>query len=213
MCTPGRFRQIPTFGRDTIRRFSSNITALVQPTGHQFEDILQCALPAFEGLLPPEDNEIVMDLIFTLAMWHGLAKFRIHTEDTVGLLEDATAAMGTAIRRFKRTTCEKYYTKEIDTKSLGRKMRVVRQGRAGKQVVHRSGAKNRKKKGKGKIASKPAGAAKKKELNLETAKLHKIAHYPSDIRTYGTTDSISCQRVSSIALDLNVEQLNNLLWE
>lgn len=167
---------------------------MVQPTGHQFEDILQCALPAFEGLLPSEDNEIVMDLLFVLAMWHGLAKFRIHTEATVGLLEDATTAMGSAIRRFKRTTCETYFTKEIDTKSLGGKMRSVRKGQASKRAPHRAGAKNRK--GKGKAKQKTTGIAKKKEFNLETAKLHKIAHYPSDIRAFGTTDSFSCQRVS-----------------
>lgn len=203
-----RFRQTPTFGRDGIRRFTSNITSMVQPTGHQFEDILQCALPAFEGLLPAQDNEVVMDLLYTLAMWHALAKFRIHTDNTVDLLEAATTAMGSAIRRFKRTTCETYFTKEIDTKSLGGKMRFRKKGQAPEKRVHRVGAKNRSK-GKGKAAlGAPAETTaasdppKKKELNLETAKLHKIAHYPSDIRETGTTDSFSCQRVSFFSIQL-----------
>ncbi len=169
---------------------------MVQPTGHQFEDILQCALPAFKGLLPSPHNEIVMDLLFSLATWHALAKFRIHTDDTVTLLEDATAAMGTAIRRFKNITCEAYFTREIDTKSLGGKMRASKRGAAGKKAVHRVGAKNRK--GKGKAIPKASKSTKKKEFNLETAKLHKIAHYPSDIRESGTTDSYSTQRVSYI---------------
>ncbi len=53
-------------------------------------------LLAFEGLLPAPHNEIVMDLLSSLATWDVLAKLRIHTDDTVTLLEDATTAMGTA---------------------------------------------------------------------------------------------------------------------
>lgn len=32
---------MPTFGRETIRRFPQSVTDLVQPTAHQFEDLLQ----------------------------------------------------------------------------------------------------------------------------------------------------------------------------
>lgn len=35
------FRQVPTFGRDTIRRFSSNISELRRLAARDFEDILQ----------------------------------------------------------------------------------------------------------------------------------------------------------------------------
>jgi hypothetical protein len=36
-----RFRQVPTFGRDSIRRFSSNISELKKLAARDFEDILQ----------------------------------------------------------------------------------------------------------------------------------------------------------------------------
>ena len=36
-----RFRQVPTFGRDTIRRFSSNISELKKLAARDYEDILQ----------------------------------------------------------------------------------------------------------------------------------------------------------------------------
>jgi len=36
-----RFRLVPTFGRDTIRRFSSNVSGLTKLTARDFEDILQ----------------------------------------------------------------------------------------------------------------------------------------------------------------------------
>jgi hypothetical protein len=35
------FRQVPTFGRDTIRRFGGNVSALKRPAAWSFEDILQ----------------------------------------------------------------------------------------------------------------------------------------------------------------------------
>jgi hypothetical protein len=35
------YRQIPTFGRDTIRRFSSNVSELKKMAARDFEDILQ----------------------------------------------------------------------------------------------------------------------------------------------------------------------------
>jgi len=35
------FRQVPSFGRDTIRRFSSNVSELKKLAAHDFEDLLQ----------------------------------------------------------------------------------------------------------------------------------------------------------------------------
>jgi hypothetical protein len=37
----GRFRQIPTFGTDTIRRFSNNVSEMKQLAAQDFEDLLQ----------------------------------------------------------------------------------------------------------------------------------------------------------------------------
>jgi hypothetical protein len=38
---PSRFRQIPTFGRSTIRRFHRNVSDMKKMAGRDFEDILQ----------------------------------------------------------------------------------------------------------------------------------------------------------------------------
>jgi hypothetical protein len=35
------FRAVPTFGRDTIRKFHSNVSAMKKLAGRDFEDILQ----------------------------------------------------------------------------------------------------------------------------------------------------------------------------
>ncbi len=38
---PSSFRQIPTFGRDTIRRFDKNASAMKKLAARDWEDILQ----------------------------------------------------------------------------------------------------------------------------------------------------------------------------
>jgi len=38
---PNRFHQIPTFGRDTIRRFDTNVSAMEKLAARDWEDILQ----------------------------------------------------------------------------------------------------------------------------------------------------------------------------
>jgi hypothetical protein len=38
-----RFRQIPTFGLDTIRRFSNDVSAMKKFAARDFEDLLQVA--------------------------------------------------------------------------------------------------------------------------------------------------------------------------
>lgn len=116
------FRQIPTFGKDTIRRFSTNISELKRLAARDFEDILQvcgvlnlyvpnysanlnkycdqCITPAFDGLLPEPQNEAILRLLFVCANWHALSKLRIHTDDTLELLECATTELGNEMRNF-----------------------------------------------------------------------------------------------------------------
>ncbi len=36
-----RYRQVPTFGADTIRKFSNNASGMKQLAGRDFEDLLQ----------------------------------------------------------------------------------------------------------------------------------------------------------------------------
>jgi hypothetical protein len=42
-----RFRQVPTFGRDTIRRFGGNVSAMKKLAGRDFEDIMQVSVSSF----------------------------------------------------------------------------------------------------------------------------------------------------------------------
>jgi hypothetical protein len=40
-----RYRLVPTFGRDTIRRFASNASAMKKLAARDFEDLLQVSSP------------------------------------------------------------------------------------------------------------------------------------------------------------------------
>ena len=46
-----RFRQISTFGRDTIRKFSNNTSAMKKLVARDFEDLLQVWLMFFLNLM------------------------------------------------------------------------------------------------------------------------------------------------------------------
>jgi hypothetical protein len=45
-------------------------------------------------------------------------------------------------------------------------------------------------------------ARQRKYFNLETSKLHALGDYPETIETFGTTDSISTQTVSTLFISL-----------
>ena len=74
---------------------------------------MQCAIPLFEGLLPSPHNERLMKLLFILAYWHGMAGLHMHTDDTLGLLDDLTTVLGQRLREFQATTCAQYKTREL----------------------------------------------------------------------------------------------------
>ncbi|GJE92524.1 hypothetical protein PsYK624_086780 [Phanerochaete sordida] len=167
-----RFRAVPTFGRSTIRRFHSNVSAMKKLAARDFEDILQCIIPCIEGILPPSLEVVVLDMLWELALWHGLAKLRLHTDKTLQIFEATTTRLGTAVRRFARA-CASIATKELP-----------------KEVSARARRNARKSKGK-----EPSVAAerKRKYLNLKTFKWHAIGHLPSFIRRHGTSEGYSTQ--------------------
>ncbi|KIK33637.1 hypothetical protein CY34DRAFT_18247 [Suillus luteus UH-Slu-Lm8-n1] len=102
-----RYRAMPTFGRETIRKFHTNALAMKRLAARDFEDLLHCVLPIFEGLLPDDDNKMVLDLLFDLATWHGFTKLHMHTEDTLNFFDTATTILGQTVCKFVRTTYPK----------------------------------------------------------------------------------------------------------
>ncbi|KAG6916135.1 hypothetical protein DXG01_008326 [Tephrocybe rancida] len=107
-----RYRQVPRFG-GAIRKISTNVSELKKLAAHNFEDLLQCAMPAFDGLFPPPHNELIQRLLFECAHWHSLAKLRMHTDITLILLENSTTSLGELFREFVGSTCAAYTTYEL----------------------------------------------------------------------------------------------------
>ncbi|KAJ3515164.1 hypothetical protein NMY22_g14524 [Coprinellus aureogranulatus] len=102
-----RFRQMPPFGTDTIRRFKADTSEMKKLAARDFEDILQCCIPVFDGLLPDKDeNRQLLKLLYRTAELHAFAKMRCHTDNTIEHLTEVTVAFGRLIRLFKEGVCK-----------------------------------------------------------------------------------------------------------
>lgn len=145
----------------------------------------------FEGLLPEPHNMIVLDLLFLMAHWHGLAKLRLHTDHTLAYLDRVTTELGEQLRVFKRRTCAAYKTGELPRETAARKRRKARP----KTKLKTQPMKPEPLLVKEKI-TQPKPKQKLKEFNLNTYKTHSLGDYVDMIKKYGTTDSYSTEVVS-----------------
>ncbi|KAJ7115737.1 hypothetical protein C8R44DRAFT_880156 [Mycena epipterygia] len=190
-----RYRLMPRFGVDTIQRFSTNASEMKKLGARDFEDLLQCAVPAFDGLFPPEHNERVLKLLFRMAEWHSFAKLRMHTDPTLEHLRRLTPEIGRLVREFKTTTCAEFPTFELPREAAARVRREQREATAraatGASVPDNSAS-----------TSAPRAAEKstktQKELNLNIYKWHALGDYVPTILLFGPTDAYSTQLGESL---------------
>lgn len=87
----------------------------------------QCCYSVFEGLLPPPHNTAVLNLIFHLAHWHGLAKLRLHSDLSLDLLDAETTRLGEQLRHFKDKVCPVFETRELKREADHRKRKAAKQ--------------------------------------------------------------------------------------
>ena len=126
------------------------------------------------GMFPEPHNLLVCKLLFLLAHWHSLAKLRLHTDETLEVLEEVSGKLGCQLCLFANETCSAFSTQELRREAESRRRRQAREGENGTQIQNR----------------------RLKLFNLRTYKLHALGDYPAQIRMYGTTDSYSTQLVS-----------------
>ncbi|KAL0568578.1 hypothetical protein V5O48_013407 [Marasmius crinis-equi] len=176
-------RMVPTFGRDTIRKFSVNVSAMKQLAARDFEDLLQCSIPVFEGLIPSH-NSIILDLLYDLCTWHAYAKLRIHSETSLADMDSATTSLGKSLRKFANNVCPAYDTKELPKETAAR---GCRKAALAKKPVTKSQSKRKR------ASTSSSASPKVKAFNLNTYKLHALGHYVHFIRLFGTTDNYSTQ--------------------
>ncbi|TEB32984.1 hypothetical protein FA13DRAFT_1627246 [Coprinellus micaceus] len=177
-----RFRQIPSFGRDTIRRFPHNVSAMKQLGARDFEDLLQCSLPAFEGLFPGDHDSRVQDVLFSMAHWHALAKLRMHTDLSLEVLDQWTSILGDCCRDFIALTCSAFKTRELKREYEARKRREA----------SKTQSKAKPQKQKRPLASTSLGR-RARTWNIATPKFHALGDVVPYIKRFGTTDSYSTQ--------------------
>ena len=67
-----------------------------------------------------------MDLLFVFAYWHAFAKLRLHTEQTLDVLDEWTTILGHECRRFKAETCDIIQTQELQREYESRKRAEAR---------------------------------------------------------------------------------------
>ncbi|KAF9056169.1 hypothetical protein BJ165DRAFT_1522113 [Panaeolus papilionaceus] len=171
-----RFAVISTFGHGTIRNFAANSSEMKKMAARDFEDLLQCSIPVFEGLLDEPHNQRLMKLLYCMAEWHALAKLRMHTNRTIALLQELTTELGKQLRHFRDTTCVDFQTFELPKEALARARREAASST-----------------GQHSATSGQSSGRQAKTLNLQTVKMHFLGDYATYIRLFGTTDSYSTQ--------------------
>ena len=159
---------------------------IASPCFTAIANVVQCAIPAFEDLLPSrQHNAIVRKLLFELATWHGFAKLRLHTETTLTDLENSTKRLGIMLRTFKDVVCVAYKTYELPVEEAARGRREAAAAKKAASLPSTAQPKTVKK----------TSSRKLRKFNMETYKLHALGDYVLAIRLFGTTDNYNSQTV------------------
>ncbi|KAL0565557.1 hypothetical protein V5O48_016464 [Marasmius crinis-equi] len=177
-----RFRRVPTFDNGVIRHFANNVTKMRKFAFRDFEDVIQCSLPCFEGLLPDVHNQIMLDLLWDFNAIIAYVSLRIHTDSTVASLESTMTEYGVSLRRFVNTTCKAYDTTEIPEEAEKRCLAAVncenRRRKEGKTAMSAT-----KRKAGDEDGLMPKG------ININKPKQHMLTHYTYFIKHFGSLDS------------------------
>jgi hypothetical protein len=142
-------------------------------------------MPVFEDLLPSPHNNIVLDLLFELTLWHGLTKLHLHTEHMLDLFQALTKSLAAMMCRFLKVTCKYYNTQELPKEMAAHGQCTATLAAKGSSCTGRA---------------KNTGARKRKKLNLATYKYHMLVDYLETIRRFGTMDNYNMQVVSFLFL-------------
>ncbi|KAG8919545.1 hypothetical protein FRC01_001237 [Tulasnella sp. 417] len=177
-----RFRKIPPFGRDTIRAFRRNVSDLKAFAGRDYEDVLQCIIPAIEGLVDEAHDADICTLLYSMAELMSLGKLRMHTESTLASFDEAVSQYGKLIRRFASKTCSDFETSETPREYEARARRTARKAASGQRELSDSSTNQL-------LVSKAT-----KRFNLQRFKLHSLGHNTTSIRRFGALDGYSTMR-------------------
>ena len=132
-------------------------------------------MPVFDGLFPSAQQDSILNLLYSLADWHSLAKLYYQSDTTLAQLLLATQILGIQIRHFAKVVCPAFRTKETDTELRKRVKQAANASRG--------------------LTLAANNTRLEKTFNLKTYKLHALGHYPEDARLYGPIPFLSTQAV------------------
>ena len=151
----------------------------------------------------------MLKLLFSCGHWHGLAKLRLHTDDTLDLLDDETKYIGRDLRAFISNTCRFYDTRELKREVDARKRRKAKKSAVSAGETQGQGS-TRDEPQEEPGATMEIDEPTPKKLNINTYKVHSLGDYASTIRQFGTTNSYSTVIVSdSSIIDLEIDDLGS----
>jgi hypothetical protein len=145
-----------------------------------------------------------VELLFTLAHWHALAKLRMHTDASLAIMDEATTQLGHQLWTFNRTTSQAFQTRELRREAEARIRRndrntpqrsIPSQKPGAPPITADTPGPSGSSSSRNTAASSTTNTQRPKTLNLNTYKLHALGHYTDTIRQYGTTDSYTTELV------------------
>ncbi len=120
----------------------------------------------------------------------------MHTDLTLGWLQECTANLGTQLRRFQSYTCTFFDTRELPSEEATRSRRPKKTASSDKPSRKKKlPAKDSQPDNETKTPKKPP---KKVLFSLAMIKLHFLGDYVNAIKMFGASDSYSTQPVSFI---------------
>ncbi|KAK7022667.1 hypothetical protein R3P38DRAFT_3196064 [Favolaschia claudopus] len=146
---------------------------------HNFEDLLQCALPRFRESSPGAAQQDHSRSFVQLGRMARPREAADAHDSLLTRLSEVTSRLGQSLRYFAKHTCAHFDTRELPKEEAARGRRNARKNKSRPTPVRQQAA---------------AGAASKKKLfNLDTYKLHSLGDYIHYIPFIGTSDSWSTQ--------------------
>ncbi|KIK17417.1 hypothetical protein PISMIDRAFT_44768, partial [Pisolithus microcarpus 441] len=158
-----------SFSKGSIQRFPPDVSEMCQCAAWHFENVLQCAIPAFEGLFPPDHDNVICTLLFCLAQWHALAKLLLHMDNSLELLKHTTRLLGQQLQKFQEFTCASFQTTELPSEAAAwQRAREVRVDS---------------------MSAPCSSTCQPKMFNLSTYKMHALSDYADTIHMFSMTNS------------------------
>jgi len=156
-----------------------------------------------------------MELLFTMAHWHGLAKLRMHNDRTLSVMDALTVSLGDKFRAFVTKTCPTFETRELSREVDARVRRQNAnsapkrcrtngtssnnpQTEANAQTINQISSNSLAATQQSTSGSSTKLKRRRKTFNINTYKFHSFGDYVETIRQIGTMDSFSTEPVRSM---------------